>query len=117
MKFRKSNLLMSIVWGWQGRASVARTWIFGACSVAALSGCSTLNSYGIGGPPKLACAGSAAAIDDRIVGSDDMHVSMVRRFADGDALCPREDLAAAAAAQSERDQAKQAHHSDGRMDH
>lgn len=89
----------------------------------AVTGCSTLNDYGIGGAPRLVCTTSAAAIDDRLLGSDDMHLSLVRRFADGDALCtPTEVKAppvrAAAAAQSERDQARQAkRHSDGRMDH
>jgi hypothetical protein len=82
------------------------------------SGCSTLNNYGIGGPPRLACADTKAAIDDRIAGSDDMHLSLVRRFADGDALCPREDVKAAAATQADRDQATQARRSsEGRLDH
>lgn len=86
-----------------------------------MSGCSALNSYGIGGPPRLACASGGAAIDDRIVGSDDMHLSMFRRFSDGDPLCKPaviEDVAPSAAAQAERDQAARAKpHSDGRMDH
>lgn len=87
----------------------------------ALSGCSALNRYGIGGPPRLACAGAVAAIDDRIAGSDDMHLSLVRRFSDGDPLCPQaeppQDVRPAAAAQAERDQAARARGpSEGRMD-
>jgi len=52
-----------------------------------LSGCSTLNKYGIGGPPKLMCANGQADIDDRIAGSDEVRLSLVRRFTDGDKVC------------------------------
>jgi hypothetical protein len=82
-----------------------------------LTGCSVLNDYGIGGPPRLACTSGGAAIDDRIVGSDDMHVSFVRRFVDGDPLCAPQDVRKSAAAQAERDQAVRARSpSEGRMD-
>lgn len=67
-----------------------------------LSGCSTLNRYGIGGPPRLVCASHVASIDDRIAGSDDMHLSLVRRFTDGDTLCGQKQIK---------------YHSEGRMDH
>ena len=54
----------------------------------ALSGCSTLAEYGIGGPPRLMCGTDGlAALDDRIVGPDAARLSLVRRFADGDKLC------------------------------
>ena len=53
-----------------------------------LSGCSTLADYGIGGPPVLLCdQQKRAVIDDRIAGPDQARLSLVRRFADGDALC------------------------------
>lgn len=54
-----------------------------------LSGCSTLNRYGIGGEPLLYCRKGEAVIDDRLAGPDSARVSVVRRFADGDALCKR----------------------------
>lgn len=53
-----------------------------------LSGCSTLASYGIGGPPRLMCSTDGQALlDDRVVGPDAARLSLVRRFADGDKLC------------------------------
>jgi hypothetical protein len=53
-----------------------------------LPGCSTLNEYGIGGPPSLLCDSKGqAVIDDRLIGPDAARVSMVRRFKDGDTLC------------------------------
>lgn len=57
----------------------------------ALSGCDTLNSYGIGGEPELVCKyrDGTAAIDDRIAGKDAMHGSMIRRFKDADELCAK----------------------------
>ena len=54
-----------------------------------LTGCGTLNSLGIGGEPELTCAKGAASIDDRIAGSDRVRVSVIRRFRDGDKLCPQ----------------------------
>ena len=54
-----------------------------------LAGCDTLNSFGIGGEPALVCAKGVASIDDRIAGSDRVRVSVVRRFRDGDKLCPQ----------------------------
>jgi hypothetical protein len=57
--------------------------------LAALSGCSTLNRYGIGGDPKLACVKGAAFIDDKIAGTDKVRLSVVRRFEDVDAACPK----------------------------
>jgi hypothetical protein len=53
-----------------------------------LAGCSTLNEYGIGGEPLLYCRKGEAVIDDRIVGPDDARLAIVRRFRDGDQLCP-----------------------------
>ena len=61
-----------------------------AIAVAAfvLSGCSTLASYGIGGPPRLMCGTDGkAVIDDRLVGPDAARLSLVRVFTDGDKLC------------------------------
>ena len=52
-----------------------------------LTGCGTLNSLGIGGEPKNTCANGVASIDDRIAGSDQVRVSVIRRFRDGDKLC------------------------------
>lgn len=53
-----------------------------------LPGCSTLADYGIGGPPALMCdQQKLAVIDDRLVGPDQMRLSLVRRFKDGDSLC------------------------------
>jgi uncharacterized protein YceK len=56
-------------------------------AVVLLSGCSTLNRYGVGGEPLLYCRKGEAVIDDRLIGPDTARVSVVRRFADGDALC------------------------------
>lgn len=50
-------------------------------------GCSTVNEYGIGGPPALLCGKGAAYIDDKLAGSDAVRLSLVRRFEDGDKLC------------------------------
>ena len=50
-------------------------------------GCSTVNSYGIGGPPALLCGSKRAYIDDKLAGSDEVRLSLVRRFKDGDPLC------------------------------
>ena len=59
-------------------------------ALLALVGCSTLASYGIGGPPEIVCRNGLAWIDDRIVGSDGVRLSAMRRFADGDRLCKSE---------------------------
>jgi uncharacterized protein YceK len=56
-------------------------------AIVLLSGCSTLNRYGIGGEPLLYCRRGEAVIDDRLIGPDTARVSVVRRFTDGDALC------------------------------
>jgi hypothetical protein len=57
-------------------------------AVLLLSGCSTLNRYGIGGAPLRMCDSAGRLwIDDRIVGPDGARLSVMRRFADGDALC------------------------------
>jgi hypothetical protein len=56
-------------------------------AIVLLSGCSTLNRYGVGGEPTLYCRRGEAVIDDRLFGPDTARVSVVRRFADGDALC------------------------------
>ena len=56
----------------------------------ALSGCSTLNNLGIGGPPGLLCNRKGeAVIDDRLFGPDAARLAINRRFADGDPLCPK----------------------------
>lgn len=74
--------------GADGRFRAAWAGVVGLVLLA-MSGCSTLNSYGIGGPPKLMCSAGLAEIDDRIAGSDAVRLSVVRRFADGDKLCPK----------------------------
>lgn len=57
-------------------------------AAVALSGCSTINNAGIGGAPVLACSKSGKAqIDDKLIGSEGVHLSVVRRFQDGDPLC------------------------------
>jgi uncharacterized protein YceK len=57
-------------------------------ALAALSGCSTLNNHGIGGQPSLVCSKSGKAhIDDRLIGSDDVHLTIIRRFEDADSVC------------------------------
>lgn len=58
-------------------------------AILLLSGCSTLNRYGIGGEPLLYCRKGEAVIDDRIAGPDSARVSVVRRFEDGDGLCAK----------------------------
>lgn len=54
-----------------------------------LAGCSTLNGYGIGGEPRIACytRDATAILDDKLVGPVDAHGSIVRRIKDADALC------------------------------
>lgn len=52
-----------------------------------LSGCSTLERYGIGGAPLIFCRQEVAVIDDRIAGPDSARLSLVRRIKDADALC------------------------------
>lgn len=51
------------------------------------SGCTTVAEYGIGGPPKAMCAAERSYINDRIAGTDNVSLSVVRRFEDGDRLC------------------------------
>ena len=51
-----------------------------------LTGCSTLNEFGIGGPPGLIDISGKAYIDDRLLGSDENYISLIRRFKAGDAL-------------------------------
>ena len=59
-----------------------------ALALAALSGCSTLNNHGIGGRPELVCSKSGQAhIDDRLVGSDSVHLTLIRRFEGADSAC------------------------------
>jgi uncharacterized protein YceK len=57
--------------------------------LAALSGCSTLNQYGIGGEPALLCKArdGTAVLDDKVAGGAQWHVSVQRRFRDGDLMC------------------------------
>jgi hypothetical protein len=50
-------------------------------------GCSTINQYGVGGPPALMCGKGLAYVDDKLAGSDEVRLSLVRRFTDGDPLC------------------------------
>lgn len=66
-----------------------KTIILAIAAAAALSACSTLNNYGIGGEPLLVCKSrdATAFLDDRVLGSVAVHGSLVRRFADGDSLC------------------------------
>ena len=67
-----------------------RLWIvllFAALVLWLVTGCSTLNRYGIGGPPRLMCSADGALLDDRIAGPDAVRLSLVRRFVDGDRLC------------------------------
>jgi hypothetical protein len=54
-----------------------------------LPACSTLNRYGIGGDPLLTCRKGEASIDDKLVGTDAARLTVLRRFKDGDALCPK----------------------------
>jgi len=63
-----------------------------ALLAVALTGCSTLNSYGVGGEPRIACytRDNTAILDDHVVGSDSVHASVVRRITDADALCKKE---------------------------
>ena len=53
-----------------------------------LPACSTLNNYGLGGPPRQACMDAKAYIDDKLIGSDGVRLSLMRRFKDGDGSCP-----------------------------
>lgn len=54
----------------------------------ALTACSTLNEYGIGGDPKLMCSPKKQAyIDDKLVGSDEVSLTVKRRFKDVDKTC------------------------------
>lgn len=55
--------------------------------LALLTGCSTLNEFGIGGEPLLFCRRGKAVIDDKLIGPDQARLSLVRRFADGDQIC------------------------------
>lgn len=54
----------------------------------ALAGCSTMNDLGVGGEPRLACSKAGRSfIDDKLVGSTGVHLSVVRAFPDGAELC------------------------------
>jgi hypothetical protein len=57
-----------------------------------LAGCSTMNDLGIGGEPLLQCRKGQATLDDRIAGPDQAHLSLVRRFKDGDLLCAKDEM-------------------------
>ncbi len=52
-----------------------------------LPGCSTLNEYGIGGPPGPVWRGGKAHIEEKVAGSDGVWLTLMRRFHDGDRLC------------------------------
>ena len=52
-----------------------------------LSGCSTLADYGIGGPLTILCREGKAEAEDRIAGSDQARLSVMRRLKDADRLC------------------------------
>ena len=54
---------------------------------ALLAGCSTLESAGIGGEPRIYCRQGVAMLDDRLIGPDQARLSVVRRIKDADALC------------------------------
>ena len=64
--------------------------ILAAIALCVLSGCSTLADYGIGGPLTILCREGKAEAEDRIVGSDQARLSVMRRLKDADALCPQE---------------------------
>ena len=51
---------------------------------ALLGGCGSIQ---VGREPKLLCTYGYAVIDDMIVGSKATHLSVIRRFVDGDLLC------------------------------
>lgn len=70
-------------------------------SAVLLAGCSTLNNYGIGGEPRIACytRDATAILDDKIAGPASAHGSIVRRITDADALCAPLRTNAASAAQ------------------
>ena len=53
----------------------------------ALSGCSTLESVGVGGEPRIYCRQGEAVLDDRLLGPDHARLSVVRRIMDADPLC------------------------------
>jgi hypothetical protein len=62
--------------------------IIAVLASTALCGCSTINSAGIGGQPRLVCkSDGSAAIDDRLLGSDRVSLGLVRAFPDGASLC------------------------------
>ena len=58
-----------------------------AAAALLLPGCSTLERYGIGGPPTIHCRGGHAVLDDRLRGPEQARLSFVRRVADADRLC------------------------------
>ncbi|MEY4427729.1 MAG: hypothetical protein RLZZ182_418 [Pseudomonadota bacterium] len=70
-------------------------------SAVLLAGCSTLNNYGIGGEPRIACytRDATAILDDKMAGPASAHGSIVRRITDADALCAPLRAKAASAAQ------------------
>ena len=58
-----------------------------AIALCLLSGCSTLAEYGIGGPLTILCREGKAEAEDRIAGSDQARLSVMRRLKDADRLC------------------------------
>ena len=58
-----------------------------ALALLLLSGCSTLANYGIGGPLTILCREGKAEAEDRIAGSDQARLSVMRRIKDADRLC------------------------------
>ncbi len=52
-----------------------------------LAGCSTLESVGIGGEPRIYCRQGEAVLDDRLLGPDQARLSVVRRISDADPIC------------------------------
>lgn len=68
-------------------------------AVVLLAGCDTINSYGLGGEPVLMCKArdGTAHIDDKLIGQEKVHASVVRRFSDADRLCEAVKPAAPAA--------------------
>ena len=58
------------------------------CLCVAISGCDTLNSYGIGGAPQLLCRpGQQAVIDDKLLSTESFSLSVIRKFEQGNSLC------------------------------
>ena len=60
-----------------------------ALTLPLLAACESLNAFGVGGEPELLChrRTGQARIDDKLLGPQAAHISVVRRFRDADELC------------------------------